>query len=127
MLLDNVGECLAMLNGMLKKRHFSSQSRERYRDAFGFPVIDYYRQIGFDFESESFDAVARPYHPGHGLHLPNCRRQCGAEQILRTAARMDYESQQIPFLDAASYDYRLARTPGVDCALLTSARQARPG
>ena len=89
-LLDDVGECLAVLNGMLKKRDLPRLTREQYRDAFGFPVIDYYQQLGFDFEAETFDAVAQEYHAGYERQLLTCQLQSGAERVLQTAGRAGF-------------------------------------
>ena len=34
---------------------------EEYRAVFGFPIIDYYRRLGFDFEKESYDVLANEW------------------------------------------------------------------
>ena len=89
-LLDDMGECLAVLNQMLKKRGLVPLTKPQYQESFGFPVIDFYQQIGFDFEAETFDAVAREYHAGYEKQLPTCRLHPGAERILQAAARADF-------------------------------------
>ena len=33
-------------------------SRERYHSVFGFPIIDYYRTLGFDFDKEPYEEIA---------------------------------------------------------------------
>jgi len=89
-LLDDVDDCLAVLNDMLEKRYLKMLTRNRYRDLFNFPVLDFYQQIGFDFKTESFDDVAIEYHVGYTRRLPECRLHPGAEQILRAAAHAGY-------------------------------------
>ena len=43
---------------MLKERDIKTVSLEEYQDIFGFPVIDYYRQVGFDFDKDPFSELA---------------------------------------------------------------------
>ena len=43
------------MDGMLAKRGMKRLTLERYQRLFDFPVIDYYRRLGFDFEKESFE------------------------------------------------------------------------
>jgi phosphoglycolate phosphatase len=57
-LLDDAGICISSMNQMLDKRGMPLLSRERYQEVFTFPVIDYYRRIGWDFEQISWDEVA---------------------------------------------------------------------
>lgn len=89
-LLNDVDDCLAVLNDMLKKRCLTPLSYQQYRDLFNFPVLDFYQQIGFDFAAESFDDVACEYHAGYARRLPECRLHTGAQQILRAAAGAGY-------------------------------------
>jgi len=60
-LLDDAEICLEAINIMLKKRHLPELSMERYRDVFTFPVIEYYREVGFDFTLEAWDPVATEF------------------------------------------------------------------
>jgi len=61
-LLDDVAWCMTSINVMLKKRGLPTlDSVDAYHRVFGFPVIDYYRRIGFDFEKEPFEKLAVEY------------------------------------------------------------------
>ena len=61
-LLDDVAWCMTSINTMLKKRGLPTlDSVEAYHRVFGFPVIDYYRRVGFDFDKESFEKLAAEY------------------------------------------------------------------
>jgi len=47
---------------MLEKRGLSAlQSVDAYRRLFGFPVIDYYKRVGFDFDKEPFETLAAEF------------------------------------------------------------------
>lgn len=61
-LLDDVAACVEAMNCMLAKRRLGVLSLERYREIFGFPVRDYYRELGFDLEHEDWDALAKEFH-----------------------------------------------------------------
>jgi len=54
-LLDDAWLCVEIMDEMLAKRGMKRLTLERYQRLFDFPVIDYYRRLGFDFEKESFE------------------------------------------------------------------------
>lgn len=57
--LDDVRESVACAERLLRAHGLPALgSTEAYRQAFGFPIIDYYRRIGFDFSTLSYDALA---------------------------------------------------------------------
>lgn len=60
-LLDDAADCVTILNLLLARRHLPLVSMEDYQRDFGFPVIDFYRQIGFTFEDESYEKVSEEY------------------------------------------------------------------
>jgi phosphoglycolate phosphatase len=61
-LLDDVHACVEAINVMLAERGLATVDIVRYRDAFRFPVREYYRRIGFDLTREDWDAVCSRYH-----------------------------------------------------------------
>jgi len=61
-LLDDVAWCITRINIMLKKRSLPTlDTVEAYHNVFGFPIKDYYRIVGFDFEKEPFELLAVEY------------------------------------------------------------------
>lgn len=61
-LFNDVDACIAAINPMLKKRNLKLiKSVDYYREIFDFPVINYYKKLGFDFDQESFLDVAEEY------------------------------------------------------------------
>jgi phosphoglycolate phosphatase len=72
-LLDDAEICREAINKMLKARDLNELSIERYRDVFTFPIIDYYKQIGFDFEKEEWEKVAMEFISLYISALPNCK------------------------------------------------------
>ena len=58
-LLDDVDACIQSANKLLSAHSLPPlPSKEEYRTRFGFPVIDYYRRLGFDFQSTPYDELA---------------------------------------------------------------------
>lgn len=60
-LLDDLDLSLESVNVLLKERNIPTLSIEKYKDIFGFPVVDYYLKAGFDFEKEAFEVPAKQY------------------------------------------------------------------
>ena len=56
-LFDDANLCRDIINRMLHARGRATLDAQRYEEAFGFPVRDYYARIGFDFSEEPFELV----------------------------------------------------------------------
>ena len=120
-LLDDVALCMKSINAMLKKRGLPVLgSVEAYRGAFGFPVIDYYRRVGFDFQKEPFEKLAAEYielyhDEKNGASLfPHARailaafRDSGVRQIVLSASKLQNLISQIePFGIGSFFDETL--------------------
>lgn len=60
-LYDDVEACITAVNEMLAERKLDViENCEHYREVFDFPVIEYYRGLGFDFEAEPYYEVLAP-------------------------------------------------------------------
>ena len=60
-LLDDLDLSIKAVNVLLKDRDLPILTKERYKEIFGFPVINYYEKAGFDFSKEPFEIPARQY------------------------------------------------------------------
>jgi len=87
-LLDDSALCVAILNEMLARRGMRPVAIEEYRREFDFPVINYYRGLGFDFEKESYDAIAKEFIDAYDARRFSCRLQKHAEKAVAAMARM---------------------------------------
>ena len=57
--LDDVEAGIRSVNTLLAERNLKTiDSVEYYRSVFRFPVIDYYKTIGFDFDIEPYEEIA---------------------------------------------------------------------
>ncbi len=68
-LLDDTETCISTMNQMLSKRSMQQLNTDYYREIFGFPVIDYYTQIGFDFRKESFEELSVEFIDAYSIGL----------------------------------------------------------
>ena len=58
-ILDDVDACIRSANRLLSAHALPPlASREKYRQCFGFPIIDYYRRLGFDFDKIPYEVLA---------------------------------------------------------------------
>lgn len=64
-LLDDAWLCLDVMNRMLTARDMPQLSPERYREIFDFPILGYYRRIGFDLERETFEDLGFEFIEGY--------------------------------------------------------------
>jgi len=89
-LLDDVEVCVASMNTMLSRRNKPLLTTEEYREVFTFPVIDYYRKIGWDLEVESWDSVAFEYIDLYLKNLPQAPLHAATLSILEYFADKNY-------------------------------------
>lgn len=101
------------VNKMLGDRGLKTLSGiDEYRRVFDFPIIEYYRNLGFDFEKEDYYTVLAPLWVG--LYLENCKksplcdgitemigyfRNLKIPQILLSATEQDMLKRQIKDLN----------------------------
>jgi phosphoglycolate phosphatase len=58
-IFDDAEAGIKSVNKMLSERGLDTiKSRERYREIFDFPIEEYYRSLGFDFDKEPYDVLA---------------------------------------------------------------------
>lgn len=71
-ILDDVQTGIDCVNVLLKKRGLATiPDKDYYKDIFGFPIIDYYSRLGFDFEKESYHTLAVEWVD---LYLKECKK-----------------------------------------------------
>lgn len=111
-LLDDLSLCLGVINTMLEDRDLPVLSRSRYRAVFGFPVIDYYRKAGFDFQQETWEEVSIRFITAYETGRPACRLHSGAHSFLKAFQDCGYtqsilSASKASYLDQAVRDYGL--------------------
>lgn len=117
-LIDDAAWCLKTLNIMLERHGLPIVgSIEAYRNVFCFPIKDYYRRVGFDFDRNPFAELAIEYMELYHGDMSNMAlfpevteiltyfKTIGLTQIILSASEKDYLLKQmepygiIPFFD----------------------------
>ena len=83
-ILDDVTVGIESVNVLLRKRGIKEISGiEEYREVFGFPIVDYYKRIGFDFNKEAFSDVAVEWLNEYMSRVSIAKTNNGVEEVLR--------------------------------------------
>ena len=112
-LLNDVDASFCAANALLRAHGLPQiPSLEAYRAAFGFPITDYYRRLGFDFEAVSYDALAiewvelyRRFSATATLYpevpaLTSTVQGNGMVQIILSATHIELLEEQLPASEA---------------------------
>lgn len=99
-LFNDAWLCMDVMNGLLREHDLPLLTLDRYQRVFDFPVIEYYRRLGFDFERTTFEEVGTAFireyerrrlecdlHDG-GRHALHCLRQAGIPQTVLSAYKL---------------------------------------
>ena len=92
-LLDDLAVCNGILNDMLVPRGIPRVEREKYREIFRFPVSDYYREAGFDFEKEPFPVLAEEFTALYAAREGECPIHPGLVEILEALGKAGYRQE----------------------------------
>lgn len=101
-LVDDIDLCIRSLNILVKKYlDRDIVTKKEYRDVFGFPVIDYYKRVGFDFDKLDWYEVGREFQDYYKEHIDEpklfegvievleANRKKGLKNIVLSASRTD--------------------------------------
>jgi len=81
-LLNDVSACVNAMNIMLDARNIQNIDEMYYKNIFTFPVQDYYKALGFNFEKEPFEELSIEYIRLYKKLSENSPLQEGAIEIL---------------------------------------------
>ena len=114
-ILDDVEIGVCSINVLLEARGLPRLSCDTYREVSGFPIVDYYKRIGFDFSEEPYDKVAlewvaqyrsresqAPLYDGVREVLAYLRQK-GLRLTLLSATEIDMLNSQVSSLELNSY------------------------
>jgi phosphoglycolate phosphatase len=82
-LLDDSWLAVEIMDKMLKSRNMPGLSIERYQELFDFPVKDYYANLGFDFNVESFEMVGTEFIEKYDARRFECKLRFKAIDLLK--------------------------------------------
>ena len=110
-LLDDIDLCFACINRLLVSHDLKPlDTLSQYREVFMFPIEEYYKKVGFDFEKIPFSILAHEYMEDYQeksyfchlhtdvLDVVKKARQLGFSQTVLSASKMDYLLKQMKTL-----------------------------
>lgn len=136
-ILDDVGICMETINLLLSRRGLATlETRAEYQGHFRFPIEDYYRSVGFDFQKEPYDLLAHEwvaeYRRREGT-APLCAgaRECLSyiksrkiPQILFSATQRQMLTEQVEALGLTPYFDQILGNDNIYAAGKTALGQA---
>ncbi len=115
-ILNDVEADLLCANELLANHGLPTlKSVDAYREVFGFPIIDYYRRVGFDFEKTSYEELAIEWVEIYHRHSKQAQlypqvepilqavKRLGVPQLILSATHMDMLEAQTEMLGIRSY------------------------
>lgn len=72
-LLNDIDLCINSINKLLKERNLPLTDSKTYKEIFSFPVQEYYKTLGFDFEKEDFSIPAHQYIDFYYSGFDSCK------------------------------------------------------
>ncbi len=107
-LLDDLDFSVYCLNILLSDFGYTQRySKEQYHEIFDFPIINYYKSAGFDFEKHPFDILAKRFMEHYikgsikcnakkSAHIAlNAFRDAGIKQVILSASPRDLLIEQV--------------------------------
>jgi phosphoglycolate phosphatase len=96
-LLNDLWLAVEVIDNMLVKRGLEGMTIERYCEVFDFPVKDYYQNIGFDFEKESFEIVGSEFIHEYDKRQYECQLQPEGAELIK---KLHHENYHLSVLSA---------------------------
>ena len=115
-ILDDVQTGIKSINTLLERRNLPVIPDESYyKDVFTFPIINYYKRLGFDFSKEPFDIIAHEWVKEYMenvkdagvndgvMHLLERLKSAGIRQYILSATQSEMLDSQLGFLGIKEY------------------------
>lgn len=81
-LLDDVTVGHGALRRMLEKRGLGTITLQEYKDWFGFPVREFYEELGFDFSRDNWQEVSQDFVDTYDLLAGGVELNRGVKEVL---------------------------------------------
>ncbi len=105
-LFDDIDFSIECVNSLLKKYGLNTLTREKYYEVFGFPISDYYKRVGFDFNKTPYDVLAKEYMDKYMPGSYFCPLREGAQAAIDKLNSMGCKNI---VLSASKKDYLLSQ------------------
>lgn len=124
-LVDDTWLCVEIMNEILAQRGLPGVTVAHYRAHFEFPVVNYYRKLGFDVQTDAFEQVSHLFVAEYnrrryecGLHAQAAEtlkllRQRGHEQVVLSAYLQQTLEEAVGYYGLGSYFEKLIGHPDI--------------
>jgi len=82
-LFNDTELCVDIINGILLRRKLQTLTLKKYREIFTFPVKEYYRKTGLDFNKYSFEILGKEWMDEYETRKHEASLHEGAIDILK--------------------------------------------
>ncbi len=82
-IVDDSWLSVEVLNGILKDFNLPQVAKEDYRENFSFPVINYYRKLGFNVSKEKFEEIGKVFIKNFNAKRFDCKLNDGALSVIQ--------------------------------------------
>ncbi len=119
-IIDDMDLCLGLLNELLKTQNKGPVSMDEYTHIFTFPIKEYYKRAGLDFNIESYESMANRFIDKYKKGFLSCSlypdtietleylKSKGIKLICLSATEINMLKMQLNFFEIADYfDYIL--------------------
>lgn len=89
-ILDDTDMVHSILNRMLKSRDLKTCTIDEYRDIFDFPIVEYYKKVGLDFEKYSFNELADEFTHHYEELFSTCKMRDGIVEMMEYFDSQNY-------------------------------------
>lgn len=108
-LLDDAELCVEVMNGVLGRRKLAPITAESYAAAFRFPVREYYRDLGFDFEREAFELIGTEFIAGYSAGEARCSLRHDARSTLEGLGKLGLRQSVLSASQQARLEHQVKR------------------
>ncbi len=114
-LLNDIDICVSVMNRVLSSRKLPLLTIKKYKEVFGFPVRDYYKQLGFDFEKEPFENISMDFINEYQnrslsatlaedcISMLNFCKNKGIRQVILSASQISNLEEQVRHFEIIDY------------------------
>lgn len=108
-LWDDTWLCVEINNHMLRRRNLPEISTDTYQDRLCFPVLNYYCQLGFDYDIDPYDRLAEEFIAEYERRRFECALHEDARELIAFLNERDIPQavlsayQQDALLQAVDY------------------------
>lgn len=100
-IINDLDLCINILNYMLESKGYQKVTKERYLDIFTFPIIEYYKLAGFDFNKHSFEELSIEFINMYQKASLECSLYDGVIELLENLKKVN---KRIILLSASQID-----------------------